>query len=44
MAWLPAGLARDGASFEVRVEGGATRAATVVTRPFHDPEGARLRG
>ena len=42
MAWLPDGLARDGAAFEVRVNGG-TRPATVVTRPFHDPEGARLR-
>jgi sarcosine oxidase subunit alpha len=43
LAWLPAEQARDGATFDVRVDGGATRAATVVTRPFHDPEGARQR-
>jgi sarcosine oxidase subunit alpha len=42
MAWLPAELARDGASFDVRVDG-TTRPATVVTRPFYDPAGARLR-
>ncbi|MGH7267421.1 MAG: glycine cleavage T C-terminal barrel domain-containing protein, partial [Candidatus Rokuibacteriota bacterium] len=42
MAWLPPPLARDGGSFEVRVDGG-TRTATVVTRAFHDPAGARLR-
>lgn len=45
MAWLPADLARDGVTFQVRLDdqGGATRPATVVTRPFHDPDGARLR-
>jgi sarcosine oxidase subunit alpha len=43
LAWLPAAQARDGATFEVRVDGGATRTATVVTRPFYDPEGARQR-
>ncbi len=42
MAWLPTDLARDGAAFEVRVDG-RTRTATVVTRPFYDPDGARLR-
>jgi sarcosine oxidase subunit alpha len=42
MAWLPAGLARDGATFDVRVNG-STRPATVVVRPFYDPDGARLR-
>jgi sarcosine oxidase subunit alpha len=42
MAWLPAGLARDGATFDVRVEGG-TRTARVVTRPFYDPDGRRVR-
>ena len=42
MAWLPADLARDGATVEVRVDGG-TRTARVVTRAFYDPEGRRLR-
>ena len=45
MAWLPVDLARDGVTFQVRLDdhGGTTRPATVVTRPFHDPDGARLR-
>ena len=42
LAWLPAELAQDGATFEVRVNGG-TRTARVATKPFYDPEGARLR-
>jgi sarcosine oxidase subunit alpha len=42
MAWLPVELARDGATFEVRVDGGR-RTATVVTKPFYDPDGTRLR-
>ncbi|MBI2469109.1 MAG: (2Fe-2S)-binding protein [Candidatus Rokubacteria bacterium] len=42
LAWLPAEAAREGAAFDVRVDG-ATRRATVVTRPFYDPDGARLR-
>ncbi|MBI3455433.1 MAG: (2Fe-2S)-binding protein [Candidatus Rokubacteria bacterium] len=42
MAWVPVDLARDGVTFEVRVNGG-TRRATAVTKPFYDPDGARLR-
>lgn len=42
LAWLPPEAAREGAAFDVRVDG-ATRRATVVTRPFYDPDGARLR-
>jgi glycine cleavage system aminomethyltransferase T len=43
LAWLPGRLASEGATFEVRVDG-ATRTAVVVTKPFHDPDGTRLRG
>jgi sarcosine oxidase subunit alpha len=43
LAWLPDRLAREGATFEVRVDG-ETRTATVAMKPFHDPDGARLRG
>jgi sarcosine oxidase subunit alpha len=40
MAWIP----RDhGTSFEVRMDGGDTRTATVVEGAFYDPDGARLR-
>jgi sarcosine oxidase, subunit alpha len=42
MAWLPPDLARDGTQFEIRVNG-TTRTGSVVTRPFYDPDGARLR-
>jgi sarcosine oxidase subunit alpha len=42
MAWLPVDVAREGERFLVRVDG-TTRTATVVTRPFYDPDGARLR-
>jgi sarcosine oxidase subunit alpha len=40
MAWIP----RDhGSSFDVRMDGGDTRTATVVESAFYDPDGARLR-
>jgi glycine cleavage system aminomethyltransferase T len=39
---VPVDLARDGATFEVRVDGGSC-AARVVERPLHDPEGRRVR-
>jgi len=42
LAWLPSERAREGQTFEVRVSGG-TATATVTTRPFYDPDGARLR-
>ena len=43
LAWVPVDLARDGATFDVRVEGG-TCLARVVDRPFYDSEGHRVRG
>ena len=42
MAWLPAAQAVEGAEFSIRANGGLQR-ARVVTRPFFDPDGARLR-
>jgi sarcosine oxidase subunit alpha len=42
LAWVPAQLARHGATFDVRVEGGSCP-AQVVGRPFWDPDGKRLR-
>jgi sarcosine oxidase, subunit alpha len=42
MAWVPAALAEEGASFLVTVDGGFER-ATVRLRPFFDPDGERLR-
>jgi sarcosine oxidase subunit alpha len=42
LAWVPAGLAEDGNTFEIRF-GGTHTTATVRTAPFYDPEGSRLR-
>ena len=42
MAWVPAALARDGASVTISDEG-RDYEASVVTRPFYDPDGAVLR-
>lgn len=42
MAVVPIQLAEDGTEFDVRIDG-ALEKARVVTRPFFDPEGARLR-
>jgi dimethylglycine dehydrogenase len=42
LAWVPAERARDGATFDVRMDG-ATARARVVMRPFYDPDGVRLR-
>jgi sarcosine oxidase subunit alpha len=42
LAWVPAGWANDGTTFEVQF-GGTHARATVKTRPFYDPEGTRLR-
>jgi sarcosine oxidase subunit alpha len=42
LAWLPSGWANDGTGFEVQF-GGTHAVAQVATRPFYDPEGARLR-
>jgi glycine cleavage system aminomethyltransferase T len=42
LAWVPSGLAREGAEVEVRV-GGRLASATITEQAFYDPEGARLR-
>jgi sarcosine oxidase subunit alpha len=42
MAWVPAGLAEDGKSFEIAYNGTRVR-ARVALKPFYDPEGGRLR-
>ncbi|MGH8057053.1 MAG: glycine cleavage T C-terminal barrel domain-containing protein [Candidatus Entotheonellia bacterium] len=42
MAWLPAAQAVEGAEFSIRANGRLQR-ARVVSRPFFDPDGARLR-
>lgn len=42
LAWVPPGLASDGAVFDVRVDGGTAR-ARVVLRPFYDPAGEKVR-
>src|SRR5205807_1183367 len=42
LAWLPAGYAEDGRTFEV-TWAGRRAAAVVQLKPFYDPAGARLR-
>jgi aminomethyltransferase len=42
MAWVPAALARDGASVVI-ADNGARYEGAVVTEPFHDPGGELLR-
>jgi sarcosine oxidase subunit alpha len=42
LAWVPAALACDGATVEVRMNG-ATARARVVLRPFYDPDGTKAR-
>ncbi len=42
MAWVPVALAVDGARIEI-ADNGARIAASVVTEPFHDPQGELLR-
>jgi sarcosine oxidase subunit alpha len=42
LAWVPPELADEGATFDIRVDGGVAR-ARVVRRPFYDPDGARVR-
>ncbi|MDQ3867671.1 MAG: aminomethyltransferase family protein, partial [Actinomycetota bacterium] len=42
MAWVPSELAREGAEFDVKMDGGVER-ARVRLRPFYDPDGGRLR-
>ncbi len=42
LAWVPAALARDGASITIS-DAGRTFAADVQTKPFYDPDGEVLR-
>ncbi len=42
MAWVPAALASDGASITI-ADNGTRVAGSVVTEPFHDPQGELLR-
>jgi sarcosine oxidase subunit alpha len=42
LAWVPAEVAKDGASITISDAGSALQ-AQVVTAPFYDPEGAALR-
>jgi sarcosine oxidase subunit alpha len=42
LAWVPAGLAREGAEIRIRVDG-EDLPAEVTMQPFYDPDGVRLR-
>ncbi|MBI2544538.1 MAG: aminomethyl transferase family protein [Candidatus Rokubacteria bacterium] len=42
MAWVPPDLAVDGGQLQVKCDGQVYR-GRVVTKPFYDPEGKRLR-
>jgi glycine cleavage system aminomethyltransferase T len=42
LAWVPAGWASDGTTFEIQF-GGTHTTATVRTSPFYDPKGERPR-
>jgi sarcosine oxidase subunit alpha len=42
LAWVPSGVASDGAAFTIS-DGEARLRAEVVTKPFYDPEGEVLR-
>jgi sarcosine oxidase subunit alpha len=42
LAWVPSGLAREEARFQIS-DAGRTLEALVTTRPFYDPEGEVLR-
>jgi len=42
MAWVPSGLAKEGSEVTIS-DNGRTLRASVVTRPFYDPEGEVLR-
>jgi glycine cleavage system aminomethyltransferase T len=43
MAWVPAGLAHDGAKITISDEG-VQLSAEIQTAPFYDPDGTVLRG
>jgi glycine cleavage system aminomethyltransferase T len=42
MAWVPAGLAEDGATITI-ADNGSRLEASVITQPFYDPQGELLR-
>jgi aminomethyltransferase len=42
MAWVPAGVAHDGAQVTIS-DGGRQLRAEIRTRPFYDPDGEVLR-
>jgi aminomethyltransferase len=42
LAWVPAALAKDGASVTIS-DNGKRLAAEVITKPFYDPDGEVLR-
>ena len=42
LAWVPAGWASDGTTFEIQF-GSHRTTGTVAMHPFYDPEGQRLR-
>jgi glycine cleavage system aminomethyltransferase T len=42
LAWVPAGWATDGWTFEIQF-GGSHTTGTVHTEPFYDPRGEKLR-
>ncbi|CAN5757444.1 hypothetical protein BH18ACT17_BH18ACT17_08870 [soil metagenome] len=42
LAWVPAGWAVDGTTFEIRF-GASSASGRVALEPFYDPRGERLR-
>ena len=42
MAWVPAGLASDGATITI-ADNGTRLAGSILTEPFFDPQGEVLR-
>jgi sarcosine oxidase subunit alpha len=42
LAWVPTALAREDATFDVRMNGASAR-ARIVLEPFYDPTGAKVR-
>jgi len=42
LAWAPIEIAADGAPLQIRVHGGLA-VADIISQPFYDPEGKRLR-
>ena len=42
LAWVPVARAKEGEPIAIRA-GDATIDARVVTRPFYDPDGARMK-